>query len=299
MNREYILVTPAHNEEENIEKTIKSVIAQTILPQKWIIIDDGSTDGTDEIIKQYEARHDFITSLKLKCENVESYYGRRTRAVLIGYEKIKNEEYDFVATLDADLSLEPTYYECILAEFDRNPRLGIASGIYANKIKGQLRKVVRDPDQISTAGGLQVFRRECYETIGGYSVLKYGGDDTLADIMARMNGWQTKYFPQYQAIHYRTTGTGNGAHLLAAKYRNGLAEYVLGTHPLFALAKSFRRAFLEKPFLLASTARLVGFLSGYFMVQKREVPDTVLNYVRKEQIKRLLSWGCGKLKRPT
>jgi hypothetical protein len=218
---------------------------------------------------------------------------------LLGYEKIKNEEHDFVATLDADLSLEPTYYECILAEFDRNPRLGIASGFYVNKIKGQLRKVVRDPDEISTPGGLQVFRRECYDDIGGYSVLHYGGSDTLAGIMARMDGWETKHFPQYQAIHYRAMGKGEGTHILVAKYRDGRAEYILGTHPLFALAKLFRRVFLEKPFLLASTARLAGFLSGYLVREKREVPDTVVNFVRKEQIKRLLSWGQGKFIKPT
>lgn len=299
MKTKYVLVTPAYNEEKFIEETIKSVIAQTILPQKWIIIDDDSTDKTSEIIKRYEAKHDFIICHQVQRSKTESYYDCKFQAFFLGYEKIKNEEYDFVATLDADISLEPTYYECILAEFDRNPRLGIASGFYVNKIKGQLRKVVRDPDEISTPGSLQVFRRECYDDIGGYSVLHYGGSDTLAGIMARMDGWETKHFPQYQAIHYRAMGTGEGTHILVTKYRDGRAEYILGTHPLFALAKSFRRVFLEKPFLLASTARLAGFLSGYLVREKREVPDTVVNFVRKEQIKRLLSWGQGKFIKPT
>jgi glycosyltransferase involved in cell wall biosynthesis len=299
MKTNYVLITPVHNEEKFIGEVLKSVIAQTILPKKWLIVNDGSTDGTDEIIKQYETRHDFIMSLRLEHEDVGSYYSRRTRVVLIGYEKIKKLEFDFLGVLDADISLEPTYYECIQGEFDRNPRLGIASGIHVDKVKGRVRKVVRDPDGISTPGGFQMFRRECYEAIGGYSVLKYGGDDSLANIMARMNGWETKSFAQYRAIHYRTIGTSNGTHILIAKCRDGRAEYILGTHPLFALAKSFRRVFLEKPFLLASTARLAGFLSGYLMREKREVPDTVVSYVRKEQIKRLLSWGQGKFIKPT
>ena len=299
MKTKYVLVTPVHNEEKFIEEHLKSVIAQTILPQKWLIVNDGSTDGSDEIIKQYEARHDFITSLRLKREDIESYYARRIEVFLLGYEKIKNEEHDFVATLDADISLEPTYYESIFAEFDRNRRLGVASGFYVDKVKGQLQKVVRDPDQISTPGGLQVFRRECYEAIGGYSVLKYGGSDTLAGTMARMHGWETKHFPQYQAIHYRALGTGDGAHILAAKYRDGRAEYSLGMHPLFALAKSFRRVFLEKPFLLASTARLAGFLSGYLVREKIKIPDTVVNFVRREQMQRLRTWGFAKLKTST
>ena len=299
MKKDYVLITPTHNEEENIERVIKSVVSQTIAPQKWIIVNDGSTDGTDEIIKQYEARHNFIMSLRLEHEDIETYYGHRTRVVLTGYEKIKNPEFDFLGVLDADISLEPTYYECILAEFDRNPRLGIASGIYVNKVKGQIRNVVKDPDEISTPGALQVFRRECYEAIGGYISLKYGGDDSLAEIMARMDGWETKHFPKYQAVHYGTTGTSEGAHILTAKYRSGLAEYILGTHPLFALAKSFRRVFLEKPFLLASTARLAGFLSGYLVREKREVPDTVVNFVRREQMQRLRTWGFAKLKNST
>jgi glycosyltransferase involved in cell wall biosynthesis len=300
MKKNYVLITPAHNEEENIERVIKSVVSQTIAPQKWIIVNDGSTDGTDEIIKQYEARHNFITSLRLERKDIETYYGHRTRIVLTGYEKIKNPEFDFLGVLDADISLEPTYYECILAEFDRNPRLGIASGIYVDKVKGQIRKVVKDPDEISTPGALQVFRRECYEAIGGYIPLKYGGDDSLAEIMARMDGWETKHFPKYQAVQHRITGTSEGTHLLVAKYREGLAEYILGTHPLFALAKSFRRVFLEKPFLLASTARLSGFLSGYYLVGKnREVPDTVVNFVRREQMQRLRTWGFAKLKNST
>ncbi len=299
MRKDYVLITPVYNEEGNIERVINSVIAQTILPQRWLIINDGSTDGTDEVIKQYEAQNDFIMSLRLKREDVRSYYGHRTRVVLSGYEKIRKLEFDFLGVLDADISLEPTYYECILAEFDRNPGLGIASGVHVNKVKGRVRKVVKDPDQISTPGGFQMFRRECYETIGGYSILKYGGDDSLANIMARMNGWETKSFDQYQVIHHRTIGTSRGTYILAAKCRDGRAEYILGTHPLFVLAKSFRRVFMEKPFFLASTARLAGFLSGYLVGEKREVPDTVINYVRKEQIKRMLSWGRGKFKKST
>lgn len=296
MKTKYILITPAYNEEKFIEGTIKAVIAQTIVPQKWLILDDGSTDNTGEIIKQYESKHDFIIYNQVQRTDIESYYARRIQVFLLGYEKIKNEDHDFVATLDSDLSLEPTYYELILAEFDRNPKLGIASGFYVDKVKGQLQAPVRDPDEISTPGGLQVFRRECFEAIGGYSVLKYGGSDTLAGIKARMNGWQTKHFPQYQAIHYRPLGTGNGTHILTAKYRVGQAEYALGNHPLFALAKSFRRIFLEKPIVLASTARLTGFLSGYFVIKKREVSDEIIKFVRKEQIQRLWKYASGKRK---
>lgn len=302
MKTKYVLITPARNEEENLEKVFKSVVSQTITPKNWIIVDDRSTDGTDEIVKQYEAQYNFIMSLPLKREDedIGTYYSRRTRVVMAGYKQIEKLKFDFLGVLDADISLEPTYYEHILTEFDRNPRLGLASGIYVDKVKDKVREVVRDPDEISTPGGFHMFRRECFEAIGGYSVLKYGGDDSLANIMARIKGWETRSFPQYQAIHHRTMGTSEGKHILAAKYREGLAEYILGTHPIFALAKSFRRVFLENPFLLASMARLSGFLSGYYLVGKnREVPDEVVGFVRREQMQRLRTWGFAKLKNST
>jgi poly-beta-1,6-N-acetyl-D-glucosamine synthase len=296
MKTNYVLITPAHNEEKFIEETIKSVVAQTIRPKKWLILDDGSTDKTGEIIKRYEAKHDFIVYYKVPPLEAESYYARRIIVFLLGYEKVKNENYDFIATLDADLSLEATYYENILGEFDKNPKLGIASGFYTDKVKGEFQAPVRDPDEISTPGGLQVFRSECFKAIGGYSVLKYGSSDTLAGIMARMKGWQTRHFPQYQAIHHRPVGTGNGSNILTVKYREGKAEYAVGYHPLFVLAKAVRRFFWEKPVLLASPCFLAGFLSRYLIGKKRDVPDEVVEFVRKEQIRRILSWRPKSLK---
>jgi poly-beta-1,6-N-acetyl-D-glucosamine synthase len=299
MKTKYVLITPTYNEEKFIEMVIKSVIKQTILPQKWLIIDDGSTDKTNEIIKKYEEKYNFITLLKLNREEIDTYYGHRTHVVLAGYREIEKLQYDYLGILDADIGLEPTYYENILNEFDQNPRLGIASGFYVDIVNGKLQEPVRDPDEISTPGAIQVFRRQCYESIGGFQVLEYGGDDTLAETMARMNGWQTRHFNQYQVIHYRPVGQGKGTHILIAKYRAGLSEYVLGTHPLFLLAKSFRRFFLEKPVVLASTARLAGFLSGYFVIKKRDVSDEIIKFIRKEQIQRLWKYASGKHKPST
>jgi len=288
MKTQYSVVTPAHNEEEFIEQIIESVIAQTILPKKWIIVDDSSTDRTLEIIKRYAGQYDFITCLGLTREAIESYYSRRTLVFSAGYEKIKNMECDFICSLDADISLGPTYYERILEEFDKNPQLGIASGVYVDKVGGRLQKILID--KIHCPGAIAMFRRECYETIGGYIPQKHGGDDSCAEIMARMNGWETRSFPQHKTIHFRPTGTGDGRSILQARFHQGLTEYGIATHPLFMAAKSLRRAVLEKPYITGSLARLAGFISGYFRSEKRGIPDEVIRYVRKEQIRRL--WAC-------
>jgi poly-beta-1,6-N-acetyl-D-glucosamine synthase len=288
MKSKYILISPVHNEEEMLPLVMKSLILQTIRPVKWVIVDDASTDGTKDIIKKYEEQYDFIMYCQNQRSGTGSYYSRRTQAFLFGFEAVKHLEFDFVAVLDADLTIEPTYYESVLREFDRNPKLGISSGVYINKINDSLQKVIRA--NISTPGGLQMFRRECYEDIGGYKPLRYGGDDSLADITARMNGWQTQSFPQYAAIHHRPVGTRGGVHILKAKYRQGFAEYYLGTHPIFMIAKSFRRIFIEKPYFIGSIARLTGFICSYFSGGERDIPRETLRYVRKEQMGRLFSW---------
>jgi len=288
---EYVLITPVHNEEDFIESVIKSVISQTILPKRWMIVDDASTDGTTEIIRKYAAQHDFIMCHRLKRLSIESYYANKTQVFLAAYEDIRGLEYDFIGNLDADIFLEPTYYERILEEFDKNPRFGIASGIYVDKIGNKLQKVPIDMNHCP--GAIQMFRRQCYNTIGGYIPQKYGGDDSCAEIIARMNGWQTRSFPQYQVIHLRPVGTNDGLSIIQAKFRQGLTEYGVATHPVFMLAKSLRRIFLERPYLMAAIARLAGFLYGYWLREERNISAEAIRFVRREQMKRLVAYVCS------
>jgi glycosyltransferase involved in cell wall biosynthesis len=282
---EYVLITPVHNEEKHIGQLVESVIAQTILPKKWVVVDDASEDKTCEIVERYQRNYDFIEYFKLKRPAVKSYYSRRTEVFLLGYERVKHLEHDFVAALDADLTIPSDYYENILNEFKNNPRLGIASGVYVDNINGRLRKRARP--NISTSGGMQVFRRECYDQIGGYTPLKYGGDDSLAEYTARMKGWQTKSFPTNVAIHHRPVGTRGGKNIIKVRFRQGLAEYSIGYNIFFVLAKSFRLCFIESPLIIGGLARICGFFSGYFNNYNREAQNDVIRYMRKEQLFRL------------
>lgn len=293
MKTKYVLITPARNEARFIKNVIKSIIAQTILPQRWLIIDDASTDSTSAILRHYEANYDFITSFRVRHVGNQPAYVHRIIIFLKAYDTIKDLDYHFLGSLDADLTFEPTYYENIMAEFNRNPKLGIASGVFNDVVNGQPQNTIRDPDLINTPGGLLLFRRECYEAIGGYCVLKYGAADSLAGIMARMNGWETRSFPRYRASHHRLMGTAYGTHILKARFQQGLAEHGIATRPAFMLAKSLRRAILEKPYVIGSLARLVGFLYGYCLREEREIPPEAAHFVRKEQIRRLFSYLSG------
>jgi len=287
MKIDYVLVTPVHNEKDVLEKAIESIISQTILPQKWVIVDDVSTDGSDNIIKKYQMRYDFITVLRFQPSSTNSYYSRKTEVFLAGYKKIKGLKWNFIGNLDADITLPPDYYERIFEKFNKNSKLGIASGIYLDKIGEKHQRALIDKNH--SPGALQMFRRECYEVIGGYMPQKYGGDDTCAEIMARMNGWETRSFAEIQAIHLRPVGTRNKKTIHRARFFQGLTEYGVGSHPLFMICRCLRRAFLEKPYLSGSIVRLAGFLYGYLIRDKRTIPDEVISYLRKEQIGRLLA----------
>lgn len=288
MQQKYILVTPMHNEIETIEDLIKSVLAQGVLPYKWVIVDDASTDNSDEIVKKYCEQHNFIIYRRIEKGETQSNYYRRTIVFLKGFKQIEDMEFDFIGSLDADIILEPTYYQSILEEFDKNPEFGIVSGVYMDKIGDKLCKVLIDKNH--TPGAIQTFRRACYEEIGGYIPLKYGGDDTCAEITARMKGWQTISFPEYIVQHSRPVGTGGNKTIYQARFHQGLTEYSVATHPFFMLAKSLRRAVLEKPYVFGSIARLAGFIYGYLIKEDRQISQEAMSFVRKEQLKRLIDY---------
>jgi len=288
-NIKYIIITPAFNEAEYIEQTIKGVLAQSVLPRKWVIVDDASTDNTAKVIQQYAKDYEWIQYIHRTKEPGEHYYASNVRAIMAGYEYVKAIDHDFLAVLDADISLPMDYYEQILERFSQDEKLGVASGVYQDKVNGKLRKILND--RRSTPKAIQVFRKKCFERIGGYLPLKYGGEDTCSCAMARMNGWKSWSFPELCVVHNKPVGTGHAANMLKIRFRHGLNEYGLGTHPLFMLVKSLQRCIRERPIILGGLARMAGFIYGYCLREKRQIPDNVVRFIRQEQIRRLFNFN--------
>ena len=286
MGEQYAIVTPAYNEASHIARTIESVIRQTALPLQWVIVDDGSTDATAATIESYARTHGFIRYVRRQREKDNTYFASNVHAIMEGVQRIKNLGYEFLAVLDADIILPPDYYERILQRFQADPNLGVASGIYENLVNGRLQKVLND--RRSTPKAIQVFRRACFEQIGGYVPLIHGGEDTCACIMARMHGWTAWSFPELKVVHQRPAGTRNARGLLRTRFRQGLCEYGLSTHPLFMVAKSLRRCLLEPPLLVGGMLRLGGYLYGYLKREPCRIPAEVAAYARHEQIGRVL-----------
>ena len=283
----YVLITPAYNEAAFIGQTIESVTVQTRLPLKWIIVDDGSTDQTADIVHHYAAHLHFMQYCHRVRQSCDTYYGSNVYAILQGYAQLKSLDFDYLAILDADVVLCPDYYEQIFRRFEANHDLGIATGTYLEEVDGRMMEAMID--RRSTPKALQVFRRACYEQIGGYIPCPNGGEDTCAEIMARMNGWQTWSFPEIRVIHRRPVGQGKGGTLLRSRFRQGLSDYCVATHPVFMVAKTLRRCIKEKPLMLSGLARLCGFTYGYLTRAPRQIPRDARRYVRKEQMRRLLA----------
>ena len=280
----YVLITAARNEEAYIAKTLNSVVNQTVLPEKWVIISDGSTDRTDEIVTQYAKKHDFIQLIRADSD-AQRNFGSKVKAVNYGYQIVKKETFAFVGNLDADISLNPLYYEYILKKFAANDALGVAGGHRYDNYKGRFIKV--NCALNSVGGPYQLFRRDCFEKIGGFIPLEYGAEDAAAEISARMYGWQVKSFPEIMSYHHRCTG-GATRNVFKSLFRNGYRLYVIGYHPLFYTLSAIRKV-TGKPYL-GSLVELAGFYWAGARRFQRPVSDKFINYLRSEQMTRMTAY---------
>jgi glycosyltransferase involved in cell wall biosynthesis len=281
----FVIVTPAFNEGSRIDETAQHVVAQTIKPLRWIIVDDGSTDETAARVQALHEQFPWIVYHRRSRDPSQAYFASNVYAIMAGVERLRDLDYEYLAVLDADITLSNDYYEQILARFDADPRLGVASGIYEDLIDGQPKKVLMDPR--STPKAIQVFRRSCFEDIGGYLPLTHGGEDTCSCVMARMQGWKSWSFPELKVLHRRPTGAGNARSVLRVRFVQGLCEYALGAHPLFMIVKAIRRSILEPPRGLSGSLRLAGYVYGYLRREPRQVPPHVVRYARQEQLSRV------------
>jgi poly-beta-1,6-N-acetyl-D-glucosamine synthase len=287
-NPTFVLITPAKNEELFIRNALESVISQTLRPLRWVIVDDSSTDRTVEIITEYATRYDFISLLKTRSDGQRDF-GRKAIAFKSGFASIQNLEYSYVGNLDADMSLAPDYFQNIVKEFEKNPNLGIAGGIVFMKIGSKF--ITNDKTLDSVGGAVQLFRRECFEQIGGYLPLKQGGIDAAAEITARMRGWTVRKFPENKALEHRMTGTAIDS-VWSAGFKQGMRFHSLGYGTLFYLLRSVAKI-PSSPFFIGSALSLAGFAYAKFTGRPTSLPPELVSYLRREQMAKIKSTLFG------
>jgi poly-beta-1,6-N-acetyl-D-glucosamine synthase len=279
----YAVVTPARNEAEFIGLTLKSMVAQTHLPVKWVIVSDGSTDGTDEIVRGFQAEHPWIELLRMP-ERTERNFAGKVHAFREGYARIEPLETDAVVSLDGDITFEPDYFTFLLAKLAADPRLGLV-GTPFQELTGQVYDY-RFTSAEHVSGACQVFRRACFEQIGGYQAVRGGSIDHIAVLTARMKGWKTRTYPEKVCLHHRGMGSAHSSGAVASSYKRGVKDYTIGNHPLWELFRSVYQL-TRPPVAIGGLALAAGYVSAWARRVERPVSAELMRFHRGEQMARL------------
>jgi len=277
----YVLITPARNEAEFIEQVIDSLTAQTIRPMRWVIVSDGSTDDTDDIVKRCIGTESWIDLVRMP-ERRDRHFAAKVQCFNAGYKRLTGVPYDVIGNLDADITFGADYFEFLLKKFADDQRLGVAGTPF---VEGAESYDYRFTSTHHVSGACQLFRRECFEEIGGYRPIKGGGIDWVAVTTARMKGWRTRTFTERVCQHHRPMGTAS-AGKLRAWYNLGKQDYYLGGHLLWQVFRSCLQM-RSKPYVLGGLALLTGFAWGFVTRANRPIDEDLVAFHQMEQMQRL------------
>jgi poly-beta-1,6-N-acetyl-D-glucosamine synthase len=291
---DYVLITPARNEAAFIEKTIQSVIVQTVLPMRWVIVSDGSTDGTDEIVEKYTAGRPWMELVKLPPRS-ERNFAAKVNAFNAGYERVKGLPFEVIGNIDADVSFPEDFFAFLLGKFETMPGLGVAGTHY---VEGEFHSFSDSYINVHHVNGqCQLFRRACFDDIGGYVPIKGGGIDWVAVTTARMKGWLTYSFGERVFYHHRKMGTAGGSEL-QSRFHYGKKDYFLGGHPVWQLFRStFQLA--KRPYIAGGVALMAGYMWCWITRHERPVSPQLMAFHRAEQMQRLKGIFTGGRHRDT
>lgn len=282
----YLLITSAYNEAAFIAQTIESISKQDILPVQWIIVDDGSTDGTCDIVSHYQEKFPYISLRTGKKKNRHDF-SHKSNALNSVLSNVDMSQYDYIGILDADITLPSAYYSKMMHIFADNPKLGVCGGVLKDRIQG--RDIYRKSSKTSVSGGIQFFRKRCLLDIGmNIPVMRYGGEDTMSEIYARMQGWEVRSFFDITGTHHRLTGSTTG-NIIVSHYKLGIRDYHLGASVLFEFGKCISRIAVF-PVFIGAVARLCGFLYCRMRLKKRDIKPEALAFIRKLEGERVQFW---------
>jgi glycosyltransferase involved in cell wall biosynthesis len=280
-DQRFVLVTPVKDEVRTIGQTIDAVVRQTVKPAEWVIVSDGSTDGTNELVASAAEVHPWIKLIALPGSPVRSF-----AAVVHNTERgvaaLTCSDYRYIGLLDADLNFQQDYFELLLARFESNPALGLAGGVVIDPGRPKDRF---PRNRIDVPGAVQMFSRECFEKLGGLIAIPEGGWDCLTCAMARMAGYQTELVTDLVVDHLKPRNISQGG-ILGRTFQLGVRDYAIGYHPLFELAKCIGR-WREPPLCVAATAHFAGYCMATAQRRPRIVPENLVAFVRQEQSARL------------
>lgn len=282
----FALITPARNEVDFIGATIRSVVNQTLRPMRWIIVSDGSTDGTDDVVREFSRSYEWIELLRMP-EHRNRQFAAKANCFNAGYRRLVDVPYDFLGNLDADITFESDYFEFLFSKFVANPNLGVGGTPFVeNKDHAKKHTYAHGLANLEhVSGACQIFRRNCFEAIGGYVPIEGGAIDWIAVTTARMKGWHTRTFTERVCYHHRPIGTGNN-HALFVPFHYGRKAYYVGGHPLWALLRGIFQM-RNRPWIVGGLLFQLGFFWALITRTNRVVSPSLMAFHRAEQLSRL------------
>ena len=291
LNIRFVIVSPVRDEAEYLDATIRSVVEQTIRPAQYILVNDGSSDNTLEIIQRWAAQYPWIVAVDRKEVSNRSGVkqqgrGKRAReakeiiAFYDGFKHLTATDWHFLVKLDGDLGFSSDYFERCFMEFARDPQLGVGGGVICHMENGL--PIVEENPQFHVRGATKIYRKSCWDAIGG--VVKGAGWDTLDELKANMLGWSSRSFNDLQVIHFRHTGAANGKWQNAVK--KGEWNYISGYHPLFMAVKVVRNIF-KRPHIKGAAGLLCGYVSAFCTKTVRIDDAQLIRYIQDQQLRRL------------
>jgi biofilm PGA synthesis N-glycosyltransferase PgaC len=256
--RKLVLISPVRNEAAFVQATIDSIVAQSLRPAEWVIVDDGSTDQTREIVEKAAAKNEWIKYVH-KADRGERVVGAGVvEAFYVGYSALTVDDWNYICKLDGDIELPSDYFDTLIDYFGADKFLGSASGkVYVPDHKGVFVEERITDEMVS--GAVNCYRRACFEEIGGF--VRQVMWDGIAYHRARMKMWRTRSIndKRLKIIHKRRMGSSHKS-VWHGRLRWGRGQYFMGTMPLYILAVGFYRMF-ERPFVVGG----IGIIIGYFM----------------------------------
>jgi glycosyltransferase involved in cell wall biosynthesis len=286
VNPNILIVSPVRNEARHIERVVRSVAAQTLLPARWIVLDDGSDDGTLELLRALESEVPFLTVVE-RASLLDGARDRLARAAAprafnAGLAVTDWREYTHVMKLDGDIELEPGYFADLLARFEADPSLGLAGGVLVEPQADGSMRPIRIPDS-HVHGALKLYTRACFEAIGG--VQERLGWDTIDEVYARMHGFHARSFKDLVSVHHRPLGSADGT--LRGRARHGECAYIAHYGPTWVALRSLKVA-RTRPRVVSGLAFFYGYVRAA-AVRTERVPDPAFRrFVRRELRQRML-----------
>lgn len=276
----YLVIMPVRNEEQYLEKTLESLVQQSILPVELIVVDDASWDKTKDIVKKFQAGNDWITLYTLPDRQELPTWQAVLNAFDYGYSRRKNPEPDYLVKLDGDLEFPPNFFEKCFSEFERNPKLGVTGGLLQVPVNGNW-QVERVPTY-HVRGATKVYRWQCWQDVGGFAYRH--GWDGIDLIQAQMHGWETYHLKDNIVLHFRPSGKRQG--VFETRAMLGQTYHYLGSSPFFVLFAGIKRMF-SQPFLVGGCAVIIGYLKSVIHKEARIDDPDLVNFYRQQQLKRM------------